>query len=93
MKKKYCVPVIREVVFKVEEAVSTCITDGHGTVIASNITPEEDYPIDSFAQGKYVGYVQPLDSEYWFEARRSWLGNIVYEKRTDLLVANDTNAS
>ena len=42
MKKKYCAPVIKAVLFKAEEAVSACVVDLFGNVRADHVTPEDD---------------------------------------------------
>lgn len=51
MKKKYCTPIIKEVVFRAEEAVSACAVDLFGNVWADHITPEDDG--DNWATSNY----------------------------------------
>ena len=43
MKKKYCAPLIKEVLFKADETVSACIINPYTGRIIQDVTPEDDY--------------------------------------------------
>ncbi len=95
MKKKYCAPVIKAVLFKAEEAVSACVWDPELKIkVAENVTPEEDYrplnpfrPGDGWAHGRYVGG----DDDHWYLIESGdW--HIGY-KWTKYLITDRPNAS
>ena len=93
MKKKYCAPLIKEVLFKAEEAVSTCITDGQGNVIYRNVTPERDHYStgDLWIHGEHKLF-PPRNRSVWYHGR--WIGlEVLYDEETDYLIINDNNAS
>ncbi len=65
MKKKYCAPVIKAVLFKAEEAVSACIKNNYTGEIIRDVTPENDYRTtgDVWIRG---------DDERWWKRPETW---------------------
>ena len=86
MKKAYCTPIIKKVEIKVEEAVSTCVIDSDGEVVARNVTLDDDDD-DDWSAG-------PLGVNWWF---RTWhtglLGPYYIWHWSPHLIENSTNAS
>ena len=91
MKKKYCAPVIKAVLFKAEEAVSACIFNPYTGESIQNVTPEDDYWLpwgDNWAYGSNVRGGNP---DYWY-TRRLFDGYWGYHN-SGLLISNRPNAS
>ena len=89
MKKKYCQPMVTEIVFRAEEAVSVCMFNALGNKQKIEATPENDYKKngDPWAHGEFVDlYPNPAaDIHYWYYKP----GPYTTYKITEWLVAKD----